>query len=242
MLGSYEGHHDYNTSTTVYYSIPYAHAARFEAPRSIETKDGLMPHALVNASTHGPACINFNLPPPYDTSFRTVLGSEPLAPQQEDCLNLDVYVPDGPHQDLPVLFYIPGGGFLVAASFSYDMGALLSHANALGKPFIAVVINYRLGPLGLLNPSNAKDWNVGVLDQFEALHYVQRHIHKFGGDPNKVTISKCAVILEFHANKTSGPECRGRVRHAPSAVGRAAVPGRVDDERAFFVSLFVADG
>lgn len=189
--GRYEGHHDYNTSTTVYYSIPYAHAARFEAPRPIETKGGLTPHALVNASTHGPACINFNLPPPYDTGFRTLLDAAPVAPvapQQEDCLTLDVYVPDGHHQDLPVLFYIPGSGFLVAASFLYDMEALLSHANTLGKPFIAVVINYRLGPLGLLNPSNAKDWNVAILDQFEALRYVQRYIHKFGGDPNKVTI------------------------------------------------------
>ena len=144
----------------------------------------------MDASTHGPACINFNIPPPYNEVFEKLLGPVPIHPQQEDCLTLDVYVPDGPQKDLPVLFFSPGGGFLVEASFPYDMRPLVSRSAEMGKPFIAVSINYRLGPLGSLNPSTAKDWNVAILDQFQALRYVNKNIGAFGGDGNKITISE----------------------------------------------------
>ena len=106
-------------------------------------------------------------------------------------MNFDVYVPDGDHKDLPVLFFTPGGGFLVGASFTYDMKTLLSRAMAIGKPFIAVSINYRLGPLGFLNPSTwGENLNLGLLDQVEALKYVHKHISAFGGSPEKVIISE----------------------------------------------------
>lgn len=105
-------------------------------------------------------------------------------------MTMDVYVPDGNYQDLPVLFYTPGGGFLVGASFPYDMKPVVRRSAALGKPFIGVVINYRLGPLGFLNPSTwGNEINLGLLDQVNALRYVKKYISAFGGSPEKVTIS-----------------------------------------------------
>ena len=99
-------------------------------------------------------------------------------------------MPDGDHTGLPVLFYTPGGGFLVGASFSYDFRSLVRRSVDLGKPFVAVVINYRLGPLGTLNPSVGGDQNVWLGDQVEALRWVREYIGVFGGDKNKITISK----------------------------------------------------
>lgn len=204
----YIGAHDADTSTTTvsiltivsplamlidvqYYGIPFAYADRFEPARSVDTQSNLTPDAVVNASVHGPACINFGLPPPYDKGFSILLGATPIHPQSEDCLTIDVYVPDGHRDDLPVLFYTPGGGFLVGASYPYDMRYLVSRAADQGKPFIGVVTNYRLGPLGFLNPSTWKnETNLGLLDQVAALQYVQKYIVMFGGDPDKVTISK----------------------------------------------------
>lgn len=98
----YFGHHDEEAGVTAYYAIPYARAARFELPAPIDEVDGLDPDVIVNATQHGPACINFNLPPPYDKGFETLLGDEPIEPQSEDCLTMDVFVPDGGHEDLPV--------------------------------------------------------------------------------------------------------------------------------------------
>lgn len=56
---------------------------------------------------------------------------------------------------------------------------------------IYVTIQYRLGPLGFLSSAEVKEngvANAGLLDQRAALDWVQRHIDKFGGDPDKVTI------------------------------------------------------
>lgn len=188
--GRYSGYHDDETGTTTYFAVPYAYASRFEPSKLIDTKPGTSSSVQVNASTHGPACVNFDIPPPYNKGYSILLGGEPIEPQSEDCLNLDVYIPDGAHQDLPVLFYTPGGGFLVGASFPYDMKAMVSRSAAMGKPFIAVAINYRLGPLGFLNPSTWEEINLGILDQVQALHYVKKYISRFGGSPHKVTISK----------------------------------------------------
>ena len=182
-----------NASVTVYYSVPYAYASRFEAPKAIETKEDMSASQTVNATTHGPVCVNFGLPPPIDKGFGVLLGPTPPQPQQEDCLNLDIYVPDGGHNDLPVLFFAPGGAYLVGGSYPYDMRSLVTRSAAKGKPFIAVVVNYRLGPLGVLNPStNEDDCNLSILDQIEALRYVRKYVGAFGGDASKVTISKRA--------------------------------------------------
>jgi para-nitrobenzyl esterase len=59
-----------------------------------------------------------------------------------------------------------------------------------------VSINYRLGPLGWLahpalsaeSPANVSG-NYGLLDQVQALRWVQRNIEAFGGNPENVTIA-----------------------------------------------------
>ncbi|KAF2720384.1 alpha/beta-hydrolase [Polychaeton citri CBS 116435] len=165
---------------------------RFAPPVSIDAQRILtsaVNDRLIDATKHGASCINFKLPPPYDTGYDFLLGPEPVEPQSEDCLNMDIYVPDGDHRNLPVLFFTPGGGFLVGASFIYDMRPLVQHGAEIGKPFIAIVVNYRLGPLGMLNPSTTDEWNMGLLDQIEALRFVKKHIRAFGGSLEKVTIS-----------------------------------------------------
>jgi len=53
------------------------------------------------------------------------------------------------------------------------------------------VQGYRLNMFGFLTTPamDASDLNAGLLDQRAALEWIQRHISKFGGDPNTVTIS-----------------------------------------------------
>lgn len=71
--------------------------------------------------------------------------------------------------------------------------------------FITVEIQYRLGAFGYLSSDELKErgaLNTGLLDQRFAMEWVQQHIEKFGGDPERVTIggeSSGAGSVMFHS-------------------------------------------
>ena len=109
----------------------------------------------------------------------------------EDCLFLNVYVPNGDHEgQRAVMVWIHGGFLLAGDSDDYDASGLASIGDV-----IVVTINYRLGALGFLahpaltaeSPDHASG-NYGIMDQQLALKWVQRNIAAFGGDPGKITI------------------------------------------------------
>ena len=110
----------------------------------------------------------------------------------EDCLYLNVWTSNlGGQEKLPVMLWIHGGGN-VAQSGSQGRfdGTHLSKKGA-----VVVTFNYRLGVLGFMahpaltaESANNSSGNYGLLDQIEALEWVQRNIAAFGGDPYRVTI------------------------------------------------------
>jgi carboxylesterase type B len=79
----------------------------------------------------------------------------------------------------------------------------------LGKPFIAVYINYRLNMFGFgaatdiieaQSESSFKGCNFGLCDQHVALQWVSQNISAFGGDPDRVTIAgQSAGGISVHA-------------------------------------------
>ncbi|KAK7013829.1 carboxylic ester hydrolase [Favolaschia claudopus] len=112
----------------------------------------------------------------------------------EDCLFLSVYYPSDAHgtppkgKKLPVAVYIHGGGYLAGASSQFRGSDLINESN---HGLVAVVIQYRLGLLGFLAGSAVKkdgNPNAGLLDQDFAFRWIQKHISKFGGNPDHVTI------------------------------------------------------
>lgn len=110
-------------------------------------------------------------------------------PGQEDCLLLDVLVPQQPASSrLPVIVQIHGGGYAGGNSESYPGYALVNQSQG---NLIYVSIQYRLGAFGFLSGAEIREngvANAGLLDQRLALRWVQKYIHLFGGDPAKVTI------------------------------------------------------
>ncbi len=81
--------------------------------------------------------------------------------------------------------------------------------------FISVIIQYRLGAFGFLSSDEVKQGgalNAGLLDMNFALKWVQSHIDKFGGDPNRVTLSGesaggAAVLYQALAYGGQQEEC-----------------------------------
>lgn len=123
---------------------------------------------------------------------------------QEDCLYLNVYVPhdivNSREGRLPVMVWIPGGGFLAGSGDEYDPTYLVES----GVVFVS--FNYRVGILGFfshptINGEGHSRGNYGIMDQQMALRWVQENIAQFGGDPNNVTIfgeSAGAVSVSMH--------------------------------------------
>jgi len=106
----------------------------------------------------------------------------------EDCLYLNVYSPreTSSASGLPVLVYIPGGGFVSSQSNLELDGTALAN-----EGLIVVSVSYRLGSLGFLRAIGEDyrfDGNQGIQDQQLALTWVQQNISAFGGDPGQVTV------------------------------------------------------
>ena len=152
-----------------------------------------------DAARRGPAC-----PQPEEGFHRDT---------SEDCLNLNVWVPNGALGKLPVLVWIHGGAFYQGSGGDelYD-GADLARRTRM----IVVTINYRLGALGFLSQrALAKEQGrdvlpaFGLLDQRAALQWVHRNIAAFGGDPANVTLDGASAGAWSQCAQLTMPGSRG---------------------------------
>jgi para-nitrobenzyl esterase len=132
----------------------------------------------------------------------------------EDCLYLNIWTPHAA-KNLPVLFYIHGGGFAVGSGSEprYD-GARLAE-----RGIIVVTMNYRLNALGLLahpalSAEAGSSGNFAKLDLIAALQWVKRNIAAFGGDPNAVTIAGESAGSMYVSMLMASPMARGLFHRA----------------------------
>lgn len=116
----------------------------------------------------------------------------PSCETNEDCLYLNVWTPaDALPASLPVMVWIHGGGFSSGAGSHpvYD-GTRFAQAGV-----VLITINYRLHFFGAFaHPELSREsphgssGNYSLMDQIEALKWIQRNVGAFGGDPTRVTI------------------------------------------------------
>ncbi|KAF5532231.1 para-nitrobenzyl esterase [Fusarium mexicanum] len=154
--------------------VPFAESPpkRFAPPEPVKKSQD-----TILARKWSPKCIENALPGPLVDD----------AEQSEDCLYLNVYVPDTATTNKAVMFWIYGGNlqFGNAGQANYDGSPF-----AASQDVIVVSANYRTNAFGFSNSPEipTKQRNSGFLDQRLALQWVQENIQAFGGDPKKVTI------------------------------------------------------
>lgn len=133
---------------------------------------------------------------------------------QEDCLVLNVYVPESAilNQDsLPVMAWIHGGALKLGAGYYQQYGPQIF----MDKKIILVSINYRLGIFGFLSLGDEiVPGNAGFRDQNLALKWVHENIENFFGDPEKVTIFGQSAGGESVSYHLISPKSRGLFRRA----------------------------
>ncbi|KAG1959213.1 neuroligin-2a isoform X1 [Pimephales promelas] len=213
-----------------YLGIPYATAPigdrRFQPPEAPGSWQEVR-----NATQFAPVCpqnVHGVLPeimlPVWFTDSLDVAATY-IQNQSEDCLYLNIYVPteDGPltkkhdestlnrprDEDIrdrrkkPVMLFIHGGSYMEGTGNMFDASVLAAYGNV-----IVVTMNYRLGVLGFLSTGDqSAKGNYGLLDQIQALRWLNENIGHFGGDPERITIfgsgagASCVnlLILSHHS-------------------------------------------
>lgn len=196
--GPVTGVYDAARTVEVFAGIPYARAPvgalRWRAPQPPEprtdvfTADRFSAAPIQGTSTFLTRALSQIVEVPLEG---TLLNPYPVS---EDSLTLNIWRSTTPvSAELPVLVYIPGGGFSTGSGALplYDGEALASRSDV-----VTVTINYRLGVLGFLSHHDLAaeseydaSGNYGILDQIAALQWVHDNIAAFGGDPERVTIA-----------------------------------------------------
>ncbi|VEN60654.1 unnamed protein product [Callosobruchus maculatus] len=154
-LGSVKGLKRSTVKGTSFYSfqgIPYAEKPvgdlRFQAPVSKKKWDGTW-----DATKEGSICHQMK----YEYKFLD---------QNEDCLFINIFTPNI-SANLPVMFYVYGGGFIIGTSSEDYYGPYF----LMEENVVLVTFNYRVGPYGFL--STGDDFvpgNAGLKDQNLALN------------------------------------------------------------------------
>ncbi|MEY2151390.1 carboxylesterase/lipase family protein [Rhodanobacter sp. 115] len=178
MQGQLVGKAD-GTGGAVFLGIPFAApplgTLRWRAPQNV------MPwHGVRSALVEPPSC------PQNDYHWNSVDAHR----YNENCLYLNIHTPKlDPHAHLPVLVVIHGG------SNRCGSAAGTVQTNLTRQGIVVVAIQYRLGVLGFLSlpaltaEQRGSSGNYGLMDQIKALQWVHDNIARFGGDPQRVTIS-----------------------------------------------------
>ncbi len=216
--------------------IPYAKAPeddlRWKAPRDPDPWKGTL-----KADDFGSECIQYDY-------LGNMKGSE-------DCLYLNIWRPESDKDDLPVYFWIHGGGNSMGAASEegYDGANLATNCD-----MVVVSVNYRLGPLGWFTCEALRSGedgaelddsgNYGTLDIIKALTWVKENIAAFGGDPGMVTVAgESAGAINIFSLLIS-PEAEGLFHGAIAQSGMPiALPVETGEEstREVIVKLLVAD-
>ncbi|KAM9807786.1 fatty acyl-CoA hydrolase precursor, medium chain-like [Neosynchiropus ocellatus] len=200
---------------------PVGPALRLAAPQAVEAWGGVR-----NATEQPHMCIQDRDRAVAMTVIE--MGHKVEIPEvSEDCLYLNIYTPANRTEDtkLAVMVWIHGGGLTLGAASTFDGSALAAYENV-----VVVVIQYRLGLLGYLSTGDEHmRGNWGMLDQVQALKWVQEHIHNFGGASDSVTVfgesagAVCVSLLLL------SPLTEGLLKNAIAESGAAAMDALVQD-------------
>lgn len=176
--GTYQGRYLDGWNQDAFLGIPFAQPPvgdlRFRWPQPIDTAF----EGTRDATEYGYSCMQFR-------------GSFNMS---EDCLHLNVIRPSGNFSEpLPVLVWVFGGGLYTGSTADpqYNLSGIVKVSQDMGKPIIAVDMNYRLNMYGLLQTQELLaegSSNAGLLDQRLALQWIQENIAAFGGDPDRVVV------------------------------------------------------
>ena len=133
---------------------------------------------------------------------------------QEDCLVLNIYVPESAitnQEALPVMAWIHGGGLVYGVNYYDDSGPQMY----MDRDVVLVTVNYRLSILGFFSLGDEiVPGNAGLKDQSLALKWINTNINGFYGNPDMITIFGESAGGQSVGYHIISPMSRGLFRRA----------------------------
>lgn len=222
--GLISGIKDTKSDVVSFKGIPFAAPPvgnlRWKAPQPAKSWNGVKECKMFSASAMQATPMPFSM---WTAEF--IAPSEPLS---EDCLYLNIWTAAiSPDEKRPVIVFIHGGAFTSGSGSVpvYDGTAMVQ------KGVVFITINYRVGIFGLFShpglsaeSASKTSGNYGLLDQIEALKWVQKNIAVFGGDPNRVTIAGQSAGAFSVNYLVASPLAKGLFHRAIAESGGAVLP------------------
>jgi para-nitrobenzyl esterase len=232
------------TNTLSWKGIPYAKPPvgdlRWKAPQEPEKRSTPL------------KAVNFCETCPQYTDHDNNPATPQIIQGNEDCLYLNIWRPKTKAVNLPVYFWIHGGGNSTQAPLLSDTDAatLANKSN-----MVVVTVNYRMGPMGFFShpalrsgkkgDEKTDSGNFGLLDLIQALSWVNANIKVFGGDPENVTIAGESAGGQNVISLIASPLAKNLFHQAisQSAVVRQPTPARgAEHANDVIAKLLVKDG
>ena len=174
-----------------YKGIRYATAGRWEYPKIVTHWDGVYEANEYGNCSYQPRAFYNEEEVVEKVFYYNEFRKGETYTYDDDCLFMNIWTPEGVGEEsnLPVIFYIHGGGFKGGCAHEKHFDGPIWPI----KGCIAVTFNYRLGPMGFMCLPELKEeaghtGNYGMFDQITALEWVRKNIRAFGGNPDNITI------------------------------------------------------
>ncbi|XP_075219179.1 liver carboxylesterase 1-like isoform X1 [Lycorma delicatula] len=212
--------------STLYLGIPFAHSPtgdkRFAPP---VTDPPVSWTGVKNGSLFGPSCMQDR--EELHRHDRLKLADKLFADTDleitEDCLYLNIYLPDGnpPSEGWPVMIWFHSGNFSVGAASLWDASVF-----AVKQKVIVVTSSYRLNVFGFFTTLDGfAPGNFGMLDQVAAIDWVIDKIDLFGGSKEDIVLGGHSAGAESVALHMLSPLSNKKFTRAIAMSGSALTQG-----------------
>ena len=189
--------------------IKYAQSKRFESPKPLSKGDTALDGTK-------PASICPQRPSRLNSVTGDLIKGRVM---DEDCLHLTITAPAHAIDKglkLPVLVFLHGGANVSGGG---DLDCYLPQS-LVNRGIVVINVTYRLGIFGWVPIDGISPANLGLLDQIEALRWVQKNISHIGGDSQQVTVSghsvgAYAIYCMMIADEASGLFQRAILQSTP---------------------------
>lgn len=187
----------------VYKGIRYATAGRWEEPKVVTSWEG-----EYDATKQGHWCPQYNAffdghQAPFSKFYYDQNAEKIVVNYSEDCLNLNIWVPEGA-ENAPVAVFVHGGSFVSGGNgLTYVIGD-----EYCKRGIILISINYRLNAFSSIY-EKGHPANLCLRDVIAAFQWIKSNINAFGGNPdNIVAIGESAGAITLQC-LLYAPQARG---------------------------------